>query len=149
MTKVVKTVLVPHADSTMFALVDRVEDYPLFLPWCGGSAVLERDAVLTRARIDIDFRGLRQSFVTANRKVAPSRMFMELEEGPFSVLSGQWRFAALAQDACKVELELEYRFSNAALQQLVGPVFDYIAGTLVDRFVAQADVMQAARNAAP
>lgn len=136
-----RSVLVAHSADAMFALVDRVEDYPLFLPWCGGSAVLLRDARITRARVDIDFRGLKQSFTTENHKVAGESMQLRLVEGPFSALSGRWTFQALSPGASKVVLELDYAFGNVALEKLVGPVFSVITETLVDRFVARADAL--------
>jgi len=43
------------------------------------------------------------------------------------------------RENCKVELELHYGFDNAALAALVGPVFDKIAGSLVDAFVKRAE----------
>src|SRR5689334_4482360 len=36
MTRVKKSVLVPYSAAAMFDLVDRVELYPQFLPWCAG-----------------------------------------------------------------------------------------------------------------
>ena len=107
MAKVRKSVLVPFDSATMFHLVDAVEDYPAFLPWCNGSEVLKRDANATEARIDIDFRGVRQSFTTRNRKEGIEWMRLELVEGPFRALSGHWHFTPLADDACRVELALE------------------------------------------
>jgi ribosome-associated toxin RatA of RatAB toxin-antitoxin module len=111
----------------------------LFLPWCGGSEVLLRNEDITRARVDIDFKGLRQSFTTENSKQAPTLMLLRLVEGPFSNLEGKWEFQPLSPEACKIILTLDYQFRSAALQQLVGPVFKGITETLVDRFVARAD----------
>jgi ribosome-associated toxin RatA of RatAB toxin-antitoxin module len=127
----------------MFNLVDRVEDYPEFLPWCGGTEVLERTERITLARVDIDFKGLRQSFTTENSKDAPRAMMLRLVEGPFSALDGQWTFTPLSADASKVVLSLEYQFRNLALQQLIGPVFQVIAETLIERFVQRADALAA------
>lgn len=139
MANVRKSVLVPFDSATMFHLVDAVEDYPAFLPWCRGSEVLARDESITEARIDIDFRGVRQSFTTRNRKDGIEWMRIELVEGPFRALSGHWHFTALADDACRVELALEYAFAGALLEKMIGPVFDYIADSLIDRFVARAE----------
>ncbi|MDX2219970.1 MAG: type II toxin-antitoxin system RatA family toxin [Burkholderiales bacterium] len=143
MPSVSRSVLVPHRAESMFSLVDRVEDYPQFLPWCGGAEVLVRDARITRARVDIDFKGLRQSFTTENTKDAPHAMTLRLVEGPFSVLDGEWLFTPLSAEASKVVLALDYQFGNAALQKLVGPVFQIIAETLIDRFVQRADAVAA------
>ncbi|MBL8518352.1 MAG: type II toxin-antitoxin system RatA family toxin [Betaproteobacteria bacterium] len=141
MPTVRRSVLVAHRAVSMFELVDRVEDYPRFLPWCGGSAVLARDARITRARIDIDFRGLRQSFTTENAKTPGESIRLRLVEGPFSALHGSWTFQALSPAASKVTLELDYAFGNVALEKVVGPVFSIITETMVDRFVARADAL--------
>ncbi len=142
MPSVCRSVLVAHSASAMFDLVDRVEDYPVFLPWCGGSAVLMRDPRVTRARLDIDFRGLKQSFTTENLKVTGESMQLRLVEGPFNALDGLWTFQPLSPEASKVVLELEYTFGNIALEKVVGPVFSVIAESMVDRFVARADALK-------
>jgi ribosome-associated toxin RatA of RatAB toxin-antitoxin module len=139
MPTVTKSVLVPQSAERMFALVDDIESYPQFLPWCPKTTVYERTGEVTRARIDIDYHGLKTHFTTRNRKHAPTRMDMEFVEGPFEQLSGRWRFVQLGEDGCRVEFELDYAFEGKAMEALFGPVFGRIIETLVDRFVAQAE----------
>ena len=138
MPQVRKSVLVTHPASLMFELVDRVEDYPRFLPWCGDTEVHLRDADWTIASVGIDYLGLKSGFTTENRK-QDGLIIMELKDGPFRNLNGAWRFTALADDACKVEFELDYEFSSKALEAVIGPVFSKIASTFVDAFVREAD----------
>jgi ribosome-associated toxin RatA of RatAB toxin-antitoxin module len=147
MPQVRKSVLVPYAAADMFALVDEVERYPEFLPWCGGTRVLARDATCTVAAIDINYLGVRQSFTTENTKEGVERMHLRLREGPFRELTGEWVFRALMADACKVELALDYAFANALLEKAVGPVFGTIADTMIDRFVQRADALYGGRAA--
>ena len=128
----------------MFALVDAAEAYPEFLPWCSGATVMLRDATRTRATIHVNYHGVRQSFTTDNAKEPPEKMTIRLVEGPFRVLDGEWRFKPLAEDACKIEFCLHYEFSSRILEKLVGPVFSYIANTMVDAFVKRADKLYAA-----
>ena len=122
----------------MFELVDAVEKYPEFLPWCGGSECNFRDDKITRATLHINYRGIRQSFSTENVKTPPLLMQIRLIEGPFRTLEGSWRFADLNGRGCKVELSLHYEFSNRLLEKLIGPVFSYIANSMVDAFVKRA-----------
>lgn len=138
MADIRKSVLVEHPAQRMFALVDAVEKYPEFLPWCGGTDLIYRDVHVTRATIRINYRGIRQSFSTENAKHESRLMKIKLIEGPFRMLEGSWRFVDLGGDGCKVELNLRYEFGSRALEKLVGPVFGYIAGTLVDAFVKRA-----------
>jgi len=138
-----RSVIVDRPAATMFALVDDVEDYPRFLPWCADAEVYERTPELTRARIDIDYRGLTTSIGTRNVKRPPGEMALELEEGPFDRFSGVWRFVALGERGCRVELELDYAFANAAMSLALRPVFGSIVETLVDRFVERAAALPA------
>ena len=138
MAEVNKSVLVFYTASRMFALVDAVEQYPEFLPWCGGTELIFRDQNLTRATVHINYRGIRQSFTTENSKREPESMQIRLIEGPFKTLQGSWRFIDLGGKGCKIELSLHYEFSNRLFEKLVGPVFGYIANSLVDSFVRRA-----------
>ena len=139
MAEVLRSVLVGYSREQMYALVDAVEDYPRFLPWCGGAMVLHRDPEITRATIIINYHGIRQSFTTENAKREPAEMRIRLVEGPFSTLDGTWRFTALGNRGSKVELGLRYEFSSRILEKVVGPVFNHIANTLVDSFAKRAE----------
>ncbi|MFC4161617.1 type II toxin-antitoxin system RatA family toxin [Chitinimonas lacunae] len=138
MPQIRKSVLVPYSVKQMFDLVENIEEYPRFLPWCGMSQVHSRDDEWTVATLGIDYLGLRSAFTTENRK-RPDSITLELKDGPFRNLTGGWRFIVLDEQACKVEFELEYEFSSRTLESLVGPVFGKIAATFVDAFVKQAD----------
>lgn len=139
MAEVKKTVLIEFTPQQMFDLVDRCEDYPDFLPWCGGSEVHERDEIHTVATIRVNYHGIRSHFTTRNRKYPPHEMHIELEDGPFRKLDGTWCFIALGEGACKIEFRLHYEFSNRLLDKALGPVFNRIANTFVESFVKRAN----------
>lgn len=141
MKTVHKSVLIWFSAEEMFSLVTDIDHYPQFLPWCDQASVLARDAQGMTARVGISFGGIRQAFTTRNTHEDGRKVHMELIEGPFSKLDGQWNFTPLAegQRACKIELTLRYDFSSMTLAALIGPVFDRIAGSLVDAFVKRAN----------
>lgn len=139
MAIVEKSVLVLHTAQQMFDLVDGVELYPQFLPWCGGTDVKWRDEASTVATVMIDYHRIKQSFTTENAKQIPSLIEMKLQDGPFRHLDGCWRFIALNESACKVEFKLHYEFSSKLLESLVGPVFNHITNNFVDAFVERAE----------
>ena len=139
MPTVDKSVLLPYSAQQMYELVDRVEDYATFLPWCGGTEVHHRDAEGVEATITIQFKGVSQSFTTRNTNVAGQSIDIRLVRGPFSNLDGLWTFTPLRADACKVEFRLAYAFSNRLLEALIGPVFNIIAGSFIDSFTKRAD----------
>ncbi|ODS92352.1 MAG: ubiquinone-binding protein [Comamonas sp. SCN 65-56] len=142
MKTVRKSVLIWYSPQEMFALVTDVPSYPQFLPWCDHALIREQDGQGMTAEVGIALAGVRKSFVTRNLHEPGRRVTMTLVEGPFSQLDGDWHFHPVgdgSQRACKVELELRYGFSSTALATLVGPVFDKIAASLVDAFVARAE----------
>ena len=142
MKSIHKTVLLWHSASEMFTLVADVPRYPDFLPWCNEGALLEQQGEVVVARVGMSISGLKKSFTTRNIQVEGRSIKLELVDGPFSHLEGTWEFIPLGgpeQKACKILFTLNYAFSNRTLESLVGPVFDKIAGSLVDAFVKRAD----------
>ena len=142
MQHIKKSVLVPYSAQAMFELVDDVEHYPRFLPWCAGAHVLERHEGGKTARIDIDYHGVRANFTTDNANTPPTSIVITLKDGPFEHLHGEWRFRSLGESACKIELDLAYEFKTHVLERLVGGVFSRIANTLIDAFVHRAEAQQ-------
>ena len=134
-----KQAIVFHSKERMFELVDQVEDYPTFLPWCGETEVLARNKDITRAKINIRFKGIKQSFTTENHKTYPDKMIINLIDGPFKKLEGEWRFIEIEEGSSRIELELHYEFKNFILEKLISPAFSVIANTFIDSFVVKAN----------
>ena len=141
MAVVHKSVILGYSAEQMFALVERVEDYPKFLPWCGGVDVRSRTDDKLTATLQINYHGIRQTFTTENINKVPESMSMRLVEGPFKLLDGAWKFKPLRSDACKIEFELHYEFSSRLIEGVIGPVFNIIANSFVDSFCKRADAV--------
>jgi ribosome-associated toxin RatA of RatAB toxin-antitoxin module len=123
----------------MFALIDDVERYPEFLPWCAKTEVVSRSDDAVVATLYLAKAGLKYSFTTRNQLKRPVQMTLELVEGPFSSLVGVWDFKVLSDEACKVSLNLQFEFSGKIAAMAMGKVFNQVATTLVDAFVSRAD----------
>lgn len=134
MTTVNKSALVPYSPAEMFALIDDIERYPEFLPWCAAARVLARSDDEVRATLALSKSGVEKSFTTRNRNQKNKMIEVSLVEGPFRHLRGFWRFDALGEHGCKVSLDMEFEFSSRVLGMVVGPVFSQVANSLVDSF---------------
>ncbi|MCF7979743.1 type II toxin-antitoxin system RatA family toxin [Lamprobacter modestohalophilus] len=139
MPLVKKSALVRHSAQQMFDLVADVEGYPRFLPWCHSATLLSRDEHELCGRIEVARLGVRQVFSTCNKLEPPERMYLRLKDGPFRKLSGVWTFTHLREDACKVELQLDFEFSGRLIDKAFGGVFGQIANSMVDAFCKRAD----------
>lgn len=139
MRKIDRSALVPYSAAEMFALVDNIEAYPEFLPWCASAKVHVRSDELVEATLDIRRAGIHKSFKTRNRTRANERIDIALVSGPFRHLAGGWRFQALEDRASKVSLQLEFDIEHAIASLFFGRVFAEISSSLVDAFTRRAD----------
>jgi len=145
MTVVNKSALLQYQAQEMFDLVDDIESYPDFLPWCKSSKVWSRDEYEVKASIELSRGVVNKTFTTLNRNQPGKMIEIRLIDGPFKHLEGFWRFETLNDKACKVKLDLEYEFSNRILKMTVGPVFDRIANSLMDAFCQRAGTVYGKR----
>ena len=134
-----RSALVMHSAEQMYQLVNDVGAYGDFLPWCSGSEVISESEQEMVATVTIAFKGLSKSFTTRNQLIRNQETRMQLVDGPFSELSGVWTYTELSDSASKIELNLEFGFSNKILAAAIGPVFHSIADSMVDSFSRRAD----------
>lgn len=139
MPHVERSIYVHYSAEQMFDLVEDIEAYPQFLPWCAGSSIVAAHEGGMDATVEISFRGIRSRFTTRNQHRYPEQIRLELIDGPFRSLAGHWNFIALRAGACKVQLVLDYEFASGLLGRAVAPVFDAIANSLVDSFAERAE----------
>jgi ribosome-associated toxin RatA of RatAB toxin-antitoxin module len=130
--------LVTYSPAQMFALVDDVASYPQFLPWCRSAQVIERSPGEVVARLQVHKGPLHTHFTTRNRLEPPALIALNLVEGPFRMLEGEWRFNAIADQGTRVSLALKFAFANPMNAWLLEPVFESTCNHLVDAFVIRA-----------
>lgn len=138
MANVRRSALVAFSAESMYDLVNDVSAYPEFLPGCAQTKVLQQDDESMKAALLIAKAGVKQWFTTENALQRGKFIKMQLVEGPFSHLSGGWSFTALAEDACKIELDLDFAFSSRLAEMAFGKVFNSIATNMVNAFISRA-----------
>ena len=139
MSLIKRSALVNYSPAEMYELVNDIDSYARFLPWCRSSAVLSETETEMRASVEIAKGVLNKTFTTQNTLTKHSRIEMALVAGPFSQLHGFWLFEPLkTEGACKVNLELEFEFDNAMMSLAAKPIFTQIANSLVDAFCKRA-----------
>ncbi|MEM7432559.1 MAG: type II toxin-antitoxin system RatA family toxin [Pseudomonadota bacterium] len=142
MRSISRTALVTHSAERMFALVDDIETYPEFLPWCAGAEVHSRDNNIVEATLDLQRGQLKRSFRTRNINTPGTSIDIGLVGGPFDHLAGHWQFDPLGDVGSKVSLDMEFEFSNPAVDLMFGGIFESICDSLVDAFVERANSLE-------
>ena len=138
MTRIEKSALVKFSAQQMFDLVNDIERYPQFLPWCSGSRIIKRTDNIIEAELSISKGGFQKNFSTRNTLEYGSKMTVELLDGPFSHLTGEWNFSPLRDDASKITLDLEFELSGKLASLAFGAVFNQICNTMVSSFTQRA-----------
>ena len=138
MKNIARSAIVEHSAAEMYALVENIEAYPEFLPWCTAAQVHERLPGRTRATLTVGVGSLSHAFTTLNDTRPGEAIDMHLVSGPFRRFEGRWRFVALAPDACRIEFSLQYEFSSRVLGKVLSPLFDGMADSMVEAFVRRA-----------
>lgn len=144
-----KSVVVAHSAQAMFVLVNDVESYPKFLPWCASGRVLERDDSSMLASLDMAMAGLHKRVTTRNLLEPNRRVELRLVEGPFSRFHAVWTFDDLGEAAgrpqTRVGFHIAYALAGRLLGMALGPVLSVVADGLVDSFCRRADAVYGRR----
>lgn len=128
----------PYPAQFMYDIVNNVDSYPDFLPWCGGVQIHQLDNSSMEASILMHGVGLNYWFKTRNTMIPGQSIEMELVEGPFSKLEGLWSFTPLDSEGCKIELRLQFEMKRGLASSLISRAFSRIANTMVESFCERA-----------
>ena len=138
MREVKRSALVNKPPGALFALINDIESYPQFLPWCTRAQVLSRTPEEIVATLGVRQGGLHGEFTTRNTLEPDRSIHLQLVNGPFRTLEGEWRLTPIELDGCRVELTMRFAFSHRLTALLFEPKFAATMGSLVDAFVARA-----------
>lgn len=139
MKQIARSALVEFSAQDMYSLVENIEAYPEFLPWCRASNVLERELGRTVATLVIGMKGINHSFTTENRNRPSESIELQLVEGPFRAFGAKWTFQALGESAARIEFSLSYTLAGGLFARALAPILDQIANTMVDAFISRAE----------
>ena len=137
-----RSALVAYPASHMYALINDIEAYPLFLPWCVSAAVQSRTEQEIVACVGVKRGAFNSQFTTRNTLERDRRVRMHLVSGPFKTLEGEWLLTPVEQLGCKVQLTMRFSFSNRLTAMVMEPLFEGMAAQLVDAFVTRAKVVE-------
>jgi len=138
MRYVKRSALVPYSAREMFVLVDDVETYPEYLPWCKSSEILQRTDEVVQATLELQKGAMSNKFTTRNARNEFDSIDITLVGGPFRHLEGGWVFADLGAQGSKVALNLDFEFESMLVDMMFGTFFEETCNSMVDSFTNRA-----------
>jgi ribosome-associated toxin RatA of RatAB toxin-antitoxin module len=135
-----RSALVPYSADQMFDLIEQVEHYPQFLPWCTRTQLIERTDDMVSATVEVGFRELHVRVTTRNDKRRPEWMAIQMQDGSFRHFFGEWKLTPLGTLGCRIDFSLRYELALHS-EKLAGPLIDRAANQMVDAFVRRAEAV--------
>lgn len=138
--------LVPYSCEQMFCLVSNYEDYPEFVPGCVASQTLKQGENQVIGELTISKAGIGQKFATRNTMIQNHSIKMELVEGPFKFLYGEWLFDEIDPQCCQISFTLHFEFSNSLVSLAFGKIFTHLTTRMVEAFRQRAKTVYSKGN---
>ena len=138
MPSVSRSALVPFAASAMYSLINDIENYPKYVPGCNKVEILSQDTDSITAKLSVSKSGVENTFTTRNTLKENEMIKMDLVDGPFKSLTGVWQIKSLAEDACKIDFNLEFEFKNKLIGMAFGRIFKDLAESMMQAFINRA-----------
>jgi ribosome-associated toxin RatA of RatAB toxin-antitoxin module len=145
LTEIHKKTVVPYTADEMYALVNDIEAYPTFLPWCTNAQVLNTNDYHLTASIALKAGKIKQAFTTENTMQPGRSIKMQLVKGPFKYLNGHWQFDPDNANSSTISLDMDFEFKNKLLKLALSSTFNKIMGSLVMSFIKRAQAVYGKR----
>jgi ribosome-associated toxin RatA of RatAB toxin-antitoxin module len=138
MREIKHSALIGRPQRAVFEIINDIEKYPEFLPWCTHAQVQSRSDREIVATVGVRKGPLHGEFTTRNELEPDRRITMRLVSGPFRMLEGEWLLIPIGDDGCRVELTMKFAFKNPLSAVLFEQKFAETMASLIDAFVARA-----------
>ena len=138
MRELTRSALIGRPPELIYALINDIEAYPQFVPWCTRAVIKSRSEREIVATLGVRRGPLHTEFTTRNTLVPGRSVTMEHLRGPFKALHGIWTLTPIGDAGTRIELTLRFAFANRLTAAVFEPMFEETAGSLVDAFVARA-----------
>lgn len=136
-----KSKVEPYSAQQMFDLVNDVERYAEYLPWCKNVKILSQVGEQMDVEVNVLMGPVNKTFTTRNKIIDGELIAMTLVNGPFKKLQGGWKFVHLSDTECRIEFELDFSLSIGVLSNMLNPVFENMYGSMIKAFSDRAKVI--------
>ena len=144
MKAVNQRIVLPYSAVQMYAIVNKIEDYPNYIPWCSNTVVFSRTPHEVVASISVAKGGIHKTLTTRNALIPDQKMELNLIDDSFKNWRGLWQFTDIDAQQSEIAFELDFDFHSKLLEMMLGPLFTHVAETMVDAFVQRAKTLYSA-----
>ena len=135
--------LLGYTEEQMFEVVSDVAKYKEFVPYCRRSDVFSRRSNSLKARIEVGFPPITESYVSVVMLARPHMVKSVCIDGKlFAHLVCDWRFGPgvpTNPNSCTLNFSVSFEFRSALHSHLANAFFDQVVGQQVTAFLQRAE----------
>jgi coenzyme Q-binding protein COQ10 len=133
----------PYTPEQLFELVERVDRYPEFLPWCIAARLKSREDNVAIWDLVIGFKMIRERFTSRVTLQPPApelhpRIDVVYADGPFRYLNNHWIFERQPDGTTVIDFYVDFEFRSKLLQSIMGLLFNEAVKRMVAAFETRA-----------
>ena len=118
----------------VFNVLNDVEDYQSFIPFCSESKIIEQTETTIKALLELSFLNTSSEFISENKFKKNEFINMEFVKGPFRSFHSKWLFDSISENETVLTFEMSYSISNPITELMFSKNIDVVSLRIVEAF---------------
>ena len=118
----------------VFDVLNDVEEYQSFIPFCIDSRIIEENDDEIKASLRLSFMGTNTQFISNNKYKSNEFIEMNLVEGPFSFFKATWIFKRIHNEETQLTFKMSYTILNPMIDLLFSKNIDVVGQRIIEAF---------------
>jgi coenzyme Q-binding protein COQ10 len=114
-----------------------IEKYPLFLPWCSATRIINKQENIITADMVISFKIFSEQYrskIVTEENASDVVIKVNSLTGPFKYLTTVWQISKIQEEESLVNFFIDFAFNSSILDSMIGLVFDEASKKMVSCF---------------
>ena len=101
---------------TIFTLINQVDKYSDFLPWCNDIIIKEKTQKYIITEVKVGFQNINEKYLCKVLLYPKKRILLDYISGPFEYLEIDWKFSKISKNKTEVNFFCNFRFQSLFLR---------------------------------
>ena len=132
--KYTRTFHVTKNINEVFDVLNNVDDYESFIPFCSQSEIIDQQGNAITASLKLSFLGYSSEIMTQNEFKRNEFIEMNLVKGPFNSFNASWLFKPINDDETQMTFQMTYSINNPITALIISKNIDTVSERIIEAF---------------
>ena len=118
----------------VFKVLNNVEDYQSFIPYCSESKIIEQTETAIKASLEMSLLNTSSEFISDNTFKKNEFINMKVVKGPFRSFHAKWLFDYISENKTGLTFQMRYSISNPITELMFSKNIDVVSQRIVEAF---------------